>query len=58
MLKNALSPYDNYCDGFGPNHSSGNDYVLAVVLGVGKAKMQFNHEGSKLLDEINAFDVA
>lgn len=58
MLKNALSPYDNYCDGFGPNHSSGNDYVLAVVLGVGKAKMQFNHEGSKLLDEINAFDLA
>jgi histidine decarboxylase len=57
-LLNAISPYNEYCDGFGCPGASGNSYVLGLVLGVGKDKIKLSHPGSSVLDEINAFDLA
>src|SRR5690606_19271134 len=58
LLQNAISPYENYCDGYGNLSSSGNSYILGLTLGIGVAKKQSSHHGSKMLDEINAFDLA
>ncbi len=57
-LKNSISNYDFYCDGYGNNHKNGNGYVLGLVLSVAKVKQQFSHLGSNTLDYINAFDKA
>ncbi len=57
-LNNAISPYNDYCDGFGCPGSSGNSYILGLVLGVGKDSIKLSHPGSSVLDEINAFDLA
>ena len=58
LLHGALSPYENYCDGFGSPGATGNSYLLGVVLGVGKDKIQYSHPGSNILDKINVFDLA
>lgn len=58
ILESALSPYEEYCDGYGNYGASGNGYVLGLVLGVGKDKVKFSHPGSSILDKINAFDLA
>lgn len=58
ILKNALSPYDNYCDGYGNIGASGNSYILGLAIGVGVVDTSFSHQGSHLLDEITAFDLA
>jgi histidine decarboxylase len=61
ILMNAqgsVSPYNNYCDGYGNHGASGNNYFLGVVLGIGVAPLELGHAGSVLLDEINAFDRA
>lgn len=57
-LKYALSPYPNYCEGYGNIGASGNCYILGLTLGVGITTVDCTHEGSTLLDEINAFDLA
>jgi histidine decarboxylase len=57
-LANALSPYDQYCDGYGNPGASGGSYLLGFVLGVASAPVTLAHEGSQVLDEINAFDRA
>lgn len=57
-IKNAISPYEDLCEGYGNSGSSGNSYVLGINLGIGVTKKQFSHKGSKMLDEINAFDLA
>lgn len=57
-LKNAISPYSDYCEGYGNMGSSGNSYVLGVTIGIGKSKISLSHSGSQMLDEINAFDMA
>lgn len=58
ILKEAVSPYDEFCEGYGNMGSSGNSYILGVVLSVAKVEKRFSHKGSSLLDEINAFDQA
>ncbi len=58
ILEKSISPYEKYCDGYGNTKSSGNSYLLGFVLSTGKTKKQFYHDGSKMLDEINAFDIA
>ena len=57
-LKNAIGNYDSYTDGYGNNHAGGNGYILGLVLATAKAKQQFSHPGSAVLDNINAFDKA
>jgi len=57
-LKASLSPYMDYCEGYGNSGSSGNSYILGLTLGVGITDKQFFHPGSNTLDEINAFDKA
>lgn len=57
-LRSAISPFENNCDGYGNMGASGNSYILGVVLGAGIAKLNLRHDGSQVLDEINAFDRA
>ena len=57
-LAHAIGPYDDYCNGYGSLPASGDGYFIAFVLGVGRAKLELHHEGSYLLDSINAFDRA
>lgn len=57
-LSQSIAPYDNNCDGYGNLGATGNGYLLGVFLGVGKTEKKFSHQGSKMLDEINAFDIA
>jgi histidine decarboxylase len=57
-VNEAISPYENYCDGYGNPGSSGKGYFVGLALGVDKAKLKFNHIGSDRLDGINAFDRA
>jgi histidine decarboxylase len=57
-LESAISPYDEYCDGYGNLGASGNSYIIGFVLGVGQAGLSLKHDGSQVLSEINAFDRA
>jgi histidine decarboxylase len=57
-IESSISPYDNYCDGYGNSESSGNSYLLGLSVSVGITKKMLNHPGSQMLDEINAFDIA
>lgn len=54
---NSISNYDRYCDGYSNPSGKGN-YILGFILEVGKVDIQFSHSGSRMLDEINAFDMA
>ncbi len=58
VLAGALSPYTEYCDGFGSPGASGNNYITAVMLDVGVTKCKWSHQGSILLDKIISFDKA
>ena len=53
-LKGSISSYDYYCDGFGSPGASGNNYILGIVLGVGRSKIELTSSGSDNLDKINA----
>ena len=46
-----------YCEGYFST-ALGNSYLLGVNYAVAKVRKQFGHEGSSVLDEINAFDMA
>lgn len=54
----AISPYDNYCDGFGSPGASGNNYLTGIVLEVGITDIKYSHGGSMVLDSILSFDKA
>jgi histidine decarboxylase len=54
----AISPYDNYCDGFGSPGASGKCYMTGIVLDVGVTEKKYSHEGSIVLDSILSFDKA
>lgn len=54
----AISVFDNYCDGYGNPGANGNGYYLGMVLGCGVTDYSLSHEGSRILDEIDAFDKA
>lgn len=56
-MKNFLSQEKQYCEGYFANSKS-NNYFLGVCLTTAKQKKKFSHEGSTLLDEINAYDIA
>lgn len=57
-LNEAIGPYDKYCDGYGNPGASGKGYFVGLMFGIGKTKVRFEHEGTSLLDSINAFDKA
>jgi len=56
QIAQILSPYKQFCDGFGTNHNP--SYLLGCVLGIGKTKIKHSHTGSSSLDEIIAYDRA
>lgn len=58
ILETAISPYEEYSEGYGNIGASGNGYILGVTLAATAVKRQFTHVGSQMLDEINAFDTA
>jgi len=57
-LANSVSTYNNYCEGYGNSGASGNSYILGLSLGIGVADKSLSHEGSGVLDQIDAFDLA
>jgi histidine decarboxylase len=57
-ISKAVSPYKNFCLGYGNSETSANSYLVGLTFGVGKSRITLNHEGSKNLDEINVFDIA
>lgn len=58
IVRSAISTFDKYCDGYGNPGTIGNGYYLGMVLGCGVADYSLSHEGSRMLDEIDAFDKA
>jgi len=58
IVRSAVSTFDKYCDGYGNPGTEGNGYFLGVVLGCGVTDFNLSHDGSIMLDEIDAFDKA
>lgn len=56
LLESSKSKYPDNCDGITTANTE--TYILGTVLAVGKDKIKFSNEGSQILDEINAFDIA
>lgn len=57
ILQGSINDTDNNCEGALGN--PGNYYVMGVKFGIGVAKYPYlSNEGSKKLDQINAFDLA
>jgi histidine decarboxylase len=57
-LQNSVGPYDTYSDGYGNPNSGSGGYVLGAIMSVGVVDAKLGHDGSHLLDKINAFDIA
>lgn len=57
-LNKAISPYKNYCNGYGNSGTLDNSYLVGLIFGIGKTKKELYHEGTSILDNINAFDRA
>lgn len=57
-LKEYISPFERYCDGYGNPGASGKGYFIGLTFGIGKTKIEFEHEGTSILDDINSFDRA
>src|SRR6056297_73387 len=56
--KEAMSLYENYCDGYKSPAPNGKGYFVSPVLTVGKVSERFYHPGSRILDSILAYDKA
>jgi len=57
-LKEAISPYNQYCDGFKSPGGNGKSYISSLILSIGKTPKTFSHKGSIILDSILAYDNA
>lgn len=57
-LSEYISPFESYCDGYGNPGGSGKGYFIGLTFGIGKTKVEFEHEGTSILDGINSFDRA
>lgn len=57
-LSGAISPYADYCAGYQNPGASGGNYIMTLALGIGVAKKQLSHSGSKILDQTHVFDLA
>ncbi len=58
LNKIPTSNYNQHCTGYQNPDNSNHGYVLGVCLSTGTAPISFKIPGSKMLDRINAFDVA
>jgi histidine decarboxylase len=58
VITNAIGPWPNNCDGYGNPGVRGNGYICTVVMAVSEVSSKLYHSGSRVLDEINAFDAA
>jgi histidine decarboxylase len=56
-IKNAVSPYLEYCTGYGNPGASGDSYVCGLAIASATAPIMFGAENNNLLDKINAFDI-
>ena len=54
----STSHHPQHCDGYGNPGTIGNGYYIAPILEVAAVANELGHEGSKILDETNAFDQA
>lgn len=57
-LNKAISPYKKFCNGYSSFGTEANSYLAGLIFGIGKTKIELNHEGTSVLDNINAFDRA
>lgn len=57
-LEEIIGPFEKYCDGYGNPGASGKGYFVGLMLGVGKQKIEFVHDGISILDNIISFDKA
>ncbi|HET7099362.1 MAG TPA: histidine decarboxylase, pyruvoyl type [Patescibacteria group bacterium] len=57
-LKKVISPYNSFCSGYGNPGASGDSYLVGLIFGIGKTKILLDHQGTSILDSINAFDRA
>lgn len=57
IINLAISSQEDYCEGFFSSKDV-SSYFLGINFAVAKVKKKFSHEGSSILDEINAFDLA
>lgn len=59
IVKNAISKYDNYCMGYSsPLSATGDSYFIGINLCIGINELKYTQSGSKVLDQIIAFDTA
>lgn len=58
ILKEAISPYNQYCDGFKSPGATGKGYVTTLILSIGETPQKFSHKGSQVLDSIIVYDKA
>lgn len=56
ILDSAVSRFEWYCDG--DFRIISRSYVCATCLNVGKMRAELHHGGSRILDELSAFDLA
>ena len=56
LLPRVIGPFDSYCSSSGLLPTSA--YITAPLIATGLASMECSHSGSKLLDQIIAFDRA
>lgn len=57
-LREAISPYNQYCDGFKSPGGSGKGYISSLILSIGKVPRLFSHRSSGVLNSILAYDNA
>jgi histidine decarboxylase len=57
-IHESISPYGKYCDGFKSPGASGKGYVNSLILSVGKTSLNFENDGSDIINNIIAYDNA
>lgn len=58
QITGAISPYKEFCAGYQNPGASGHGYIMTLSLSAGISKIQLSHDGSSILDQTNAFDLA
>lgn len=56
IVKKTIGTEKSYCDGY--FNGNNNHYIAGLTISIGTADAQLSHPGSKILDEINVFDIA
>ena len=57
-LREAISSYNQYCDGFKSPGGSGRSYIGSLILSIGEVPRLFSHKSSGVLNSILAYDKA